>query len=169
MEHRLGLPDSEIFRLLGVQIHHNVFSEDLLTCLVTQILTQAQRKEKFTINGDGNFPSPIDVASACIISEFQAIQSPNTAILKRYIPGESSEAFQMHRDPEEFQGTIFLCSLSGQAVFKVFSSDMEISAGVLCVPNTVIAAPADILHQVSEPYEEFGVRCFLFFGYSNNV
>ncbi len=165
MKPRSIVPDPGILRLLGVEIRHNFFPERLLNQLTERILTQTHRKEKFGFT-HGKFPSPIDQAAELITATFGP-ERLNVAILKRYVVGEPSEAFKAHRDPEEFNGRLFFCSLSGQALLKVFSPDMKITTEVLCTPNTVVVAPANILHRISEPYKDEGTRCFLFFGHSD--
>lgn len=154
-------------KLLHVQVYSNFFSLELLSQLTKKTLNQSQRKERFTISKDGRFPAPLDKTATLLTNTFK--NQINTAILKRYVPGEPSEAFKIHKDPDEYKGRIFLCSLSGRAKLKVFSSDMKTNAEIVCLPNTVIVTPASILHQVSEPNEKYGTRCFLFFGYSNQV
>ena len=164
MEKSPIVTDSETLQLLDVQIRHNFFPKRLVDELRNKVLVQTHRKERYALVGE-KLLSPTDQAAKLIASTFKANEL-NVAILKRYVFGEPSEAFKVHRDPEEFKGSMFLCSLSGLASLRVFSSEMKIGTEILCPPNTVVVVPSNTPHEISEPYKDYGTCCFLFLGLS---
>jgi hypothetical protein len=152
---------SNILKAPNVEVRYNFFPNNLLDLLVIHITGQTERKQKFIL--DNSCPPLINEALEHIVNSF-GVKSLNIAILKKYSPGEPSTAFEFHRDPDEYKGLIFLCSLSGRATLTVAGPKI---CEILCLPNTVIAIPANTLHKVSEPDVNFGERCFLFLGFDS--
>lgn len=146
---------------LGVRIGLNVFSSDLLGSLVQESAHALTRKITFFLQEKETFPEVIEEAAKLIENRF-GVKGINAAVLKRYELDEPSSAFEWHRDPEEYQDVLVLCSLSGKAYLAMQIEENEYE--IECNPNTALVVPADIWHRVTPPIPEYGTRHFLFFG-----
>jgi hypothetical protein len=151
----------------GIRIYQNVFPLDLLCDMAHVAMSQPDRKTVYDACLDGPFPESFHQA-AQILVDSGVTPAINTLIVKRYEDGEPSAAFDFHRDPEEYEDQLVLCSLGGFAILDVIDINIGGPLGIQCRANTVVTLPAygtQKLHKISPPNLEYGVRPFAFFGH----
>lgn len=153
--------DPKILKALRIQLRSNFLPQDIVEELTTLMHVSQERKIIYELD---TFPQPV-IQTVEMITSFMNVPQLNKAILKRYVPGEPSGAFDFHTDPPEYKGNLYLCSLTGRATLTISTPDF----GILeldCKPNSFIALPVHILHKVSPPDPQYGVRTLLFLGHS---
>ncbi len=159
----LPAPQGELFGLPGFLPTETVMG------LVNLSETIGVRKHIYTfpepLPEDHDIPLPIAEA----VSTVSRWVPVNTAILKRYATDEPSQAFYPHEDPEVFkQHWLVLISLSGEAVLSLHNSVHGIES-VPCRTGDVICVAPQMVHSVTPPLNEDGVRHFLFLGYDSSL
>lgn len=163
MERHRFLPNSERLRAAGIEVWRNFYPPDLLARQARHCMSMPTRKETYTINSGESFPAPIDEANRFIKTFFDTRGRINTSVMKRYEPGESSNAFKWHQDPPELQDeSLWVISLSGLAYLTAVDEDSE---PIECPPNTLVKMPGKTWHKISPPVPEYGTREIQFFGY----
>lgn len=109
-------------------------------------------------------PHPI----ADVVRTVNRWDAVNTAILKRYAPDEPSEAYLLHQDPEIYgEHRLVFLSLSGLARLRIVGKDEEDS--ILCRPGDIFFAAPNMLHSITPPLNDDGIRHFLFLGYDSTL
>ncbi len=146
--------------------------------LITLAKNMPTRKTRWAISAGESSPSPIDEALKLVHKRFRIDTPFDTAILKYYIPAdlermlpaEKSEAFDWHKDPDEYHDEfglgmkkIVLWSLTGFAEFYVKDGNADFGP-LECVPNSALLLPAHMKHRVTPPDPARGTRILLFFG-----
>lgn len=151
----------------GIQLYENVFPLDLLCEMAYAAVSQPERKVTYDTSVDGPFPDPFDRAARLLVGE-EVAPAINTLIVKRYNDDDPSAAFTLHRDPEEFEDQLVLCSLGSRALLEVINLNLAGPLLVSCSANTVVTLPAyrvQDLHRVTPPDPASGIRPFAFFGH----
>jgi len=156
-------PDPEILKAIEVKAEDNFFPKDIVKELTELVLSSQVRKISYRVE---EFPLAIQQAGKFVESVVSKSRI-NKAVLKRYVPGESSGAFDFHIDPPEYEGHLFLCSLTGKATLFISTSEHGI-VQLDCSPNTFVAIPVSLPHKVSPPDPKYGVRALLFLGNSRS-
>lgn len=127
------------------------------------------RKTTFTfpdpLPEDYPLPEPITEAVR-IVNRWDAV---NTAILKRYSLGEPSNAYFPHEDPKIFRKhRLALISASGEAIASIHLPDGSIEQ-IPCSAGTFLHLAPHIVHSITPPLNEDGVRDLLFLGYDSSL
>jgi hypothetical protein len=151
---------------------HMAWDNEMISRLVKHGRSMPNRKTVYQIRPNETFPDPIDDALTVVEDRF-GVNGFNTAVMKRYVPGEPSAAFTWHRDPEEYhdgfgegEKRIVLWSVTGSAKLSVLT-DGNVETVFDCKPNTGLLLPAHVTHKVTPPDPEMGKRILLFFGQSS--
>lgn len=146
--------------LVHLQVHRNAFPADVLHALHLYILGQPNRKIVHRLT-DPNSDVPAAVNNSLLCVPF--LGRGNTVITKRYEPSSGSEAFVVHRDPEQYDGhPIVLCTLGGRAILSVITDDRYLIE-IDCVPGTAVVAHNNPMHTVTPPIGN-ETRTFMFSG-----
>lgn len=157
---------------------HMAYDNRLIGELIKLGISMPDRKTMWTISQGETFPEPLAEALDVVKERFRIDTPFDTAIVKRYVPGnpriakppEPSEAFTWHQDPDEYgdeygkgEKKIVLWSVTGRAQFSVLDGNKELEPFV-CLPNSALLVPAHMKHRVTPPDPAFGTRILLFFG-----
>jgi len=149
-----------------VEFFDNVFSEETLIA-AAEALPPDQRKKRWdNIEVNPEVPDTVRSMKDVLLERFPELRI-NTSILKRYKTDQDSNAYRLHRDPEEFFGApLVLVTLSGEANLEVIVDGKTES--VKCTKGTtIILKDPTIEHRVTPPENESGTREFVFFGHSD--
>lgn len=157
------IPHQGVIERRGMEVHQNFFPLPLLCDLNQLVRTQVVRKQMFTIGSGDQLPEPI-ASAAALVGERTGFHTINTAILKRYEPGEPSRAYEPHYDPDDLEDALVMASLGNVALFSVDLPSGQ-HKSIVCGLNTLIVIPTGLQHTVSPPLRIGVMRPFLFLGH----
>jgi hypothetical protein len=134
-------------------------------------LSLPDRKTEFHLQTGDVIPWPLFQAREVVWDRFGKPINFDSFVVKKYVPGDPSQAFGWHIDPEEYltdhygsPKEMVIWTTQGRASFSVMTDGNNKERVIDCPADSAIKAPAHTRHKISRPNPDYGTRIIYWFG-----